>query len=381
MLAQYLPLHFVSTMQRLARKVGKLTLLLSEAMDASRDWMPDFDGLEVQLQRSLRVPVKHRHPLGFNDNGALIIPYSTVTDLMGLRPDVVISVEVGARTLQAAMLRKLRAGFGLIVQVRESENTAQSRGALRRLVRRTLLPKVDEVFVNGASGRRHVLACGVEPERISVVPSGTDTRVFGNVTRRAHPGSELRLLYVGQLIPRKGLMPFALALAEAARGTSRQIRWTIAGRGPIETDLRQIAWPANVRVEFVGPQPYQALPDVYAGADAFVMPSLSDEWGLVVNEAMASGLPIFGCTGAQSVEELVQPHVSGWTYAPATEAELALALQELLAASQQELGEMGHHARETALAVSDENTATAMVAGVRKVLRAPGSATPIQASA
>ena len=381
MLAQYLPLHFVSTMQRLARKVGKLTLLLSEAMDASRDWTPEFDGLEVQLQKSWRVPIRHRHPLGFRDNGALIVPYSTVSDLIALRPDVVISVEVGARTLQAAMLQKLRAGFRLIVQVRESENTARSRGALRRLVRRTLLPTVDDVFVNGASGRRHVLACGVEPDRISVVPSGTDTSVFGNVTRGPRSGAELRLLYVGQLIPRKGLVPFARALAEVARETNRQVRWTIAGRGPTEVELQQIAWPANVHVEFIGPRAYRALPDVYAQADAFVMPSLSDEWGLVVNEAMASGLPVFGCTGAQSVEELVQAGRSGWTYAPAETAALSLALRELLAASPEQLGAMGDHARATALTVSDEHTAAAMVAGIRKVLRVPDGATPVQASA
>jgi len=259
--------------------------------------------------------------------------------------------------------------FRLIVQVRESENTAQSRGALRQWVRRALLPGVDDVFVNGRSGQDHVLSCGVHPDRISIVPSGTDTTVFGALTQRPHGEQELRLLYVGQLIPRKGLIPFAQALAHAARHHSRAIKWTIAGRGPLEAELRGLPWPSNVRLEFIGPQPYRALPGTYANAHAFVMPSLSDEWGLVVNEAMASGLPVLGCTGAQAVEELVQHGLSGWTFSPRNEEQLLRGLGELLGSSPGRLRTMGEHAREKALAVSDECTAAAMFAGIRKVLR------------
>jgi glycosyltransferase involved in cell wall biosynthesis len=350
-------------------------------MDAARDWQPEFGDLDVRVQRSLRVPVRHRHPLGFKDKGALLVPYSTVADLRALRPDVVISVEVGPRTLQAALLRKLSARFRLIVQVRESQNTAQSRGALRHWVRRTLLPRVDDVFVNGQSGRDHVLACGVEHDRITMVPSGTDTHVFGSEPPRAEAKGPLRLLYVGQLIARKGLVPFATALAEAARGSRRQISWTIAGRGPVEAALRQISWPANVTLEFIGSQPYRELPRIYAAADAFVMPSLSDEWGLVVNEAMASALPVFGCTGAQAVEELVEPGRSGWCYGPGQQHELARALGELLEASPQRLREMGLHAREKAMTITDEYTAAAMFSGIKKVLRVQRSGERVQASA
>lgn len=371
MLAQYLPLHFASTMQKLAKKVGRFTLVLSEPMDASRDWAPDFAGLNVCLQRSLRTPITHRHPLGFEDAGTLIVPYSTVTDLWRLKPDVVIAVEVGARTMQAALLRELGAAFRLIVQVRESENTASSRGLLRRGLRRFLLPRVDEVFVNGRSGRKHVLDCGVEPSRIAVVPSGTDTTVFGKNAPVGRNGDELVLLYVGQLIPRKGILPFAEALADEARRHGRKICWRIAGRGPLEAKLRAVAWPPNVRLEFLGSKSYRELPRYYEDADVFVMPSLSDEWGMVVNEAMASGLPVLGCTGAQSVEELVVSGNSGWTYAPQDEVELRGQLLRVFAASRTELVRMGAEARRAALEVSDDFVASAMFGGIKRVLRAP----------
>jgi glycosyltransferase involved in cell wall biosynthesis len=337
-------------------------------MDAARDWSPDYRDLNVRIQKSLRIPVTHRHPLGFEDRGTVIVPFSTRGDLGKLRPDVVISVEVGPRTLQAAILRKFGRGFKLIVQVRESENTAQSRGVVRRALRRVLLPRVDGVFVNGASGARHVLECGVAPARISVVPSGTDTEVFGKRADRSGRHEELRLIYVGQLIARKGLVAFSVELIKAATASKRQILWTLAGRGPLEAPLRALPWPENVRLDFVGSRPYRELPGLYNQADVFVMPSLSDEWGMVVNEAMASGLPIFGCEGVQAVQELVRQGVSGWTYAPEDKDALQRLLREMLDASAEKRAGMGEAARRCAMEVSDEYTAAAMHSGVGKAL-------------
>jgi glycosyltransferase involved in cell wall biosynthesis len=368
-LAQYLPLHFVSTMRQLARRVGRLTLLLSEPMDASRDWRPNFQDLNVEVQRSLRFKIRHHHPLGFEDKGALLIPYSTVPDLIRLQPDVVIAVEVGARTLQAALLRALGARFKLIVQVRESESTARARGAWRRRVRRLVLPRVDEIFVNGQSGRRHVLACGADPAHVSVVPSGTDTTVFGGADHAPSGGDALRLLYVGQLVPRKGIVEFVQRLTTAAASLSRPISLTIAGRGPQEDALRAIRRPAHFTLHFAGSVPYAELPALYGNADAFVMPSLADEWGLVVNEAMASGLPVLGSTGVQAVQEMVAPEISGWSYDPEKPEEFDRSLRALLTADPSRLAAMGRAARQSALHVTDGYAAAAMFAGVRKVLQ------------
>ena len=376
MLAQYLPLHFVSTMRQLARNVGRLTLLLSQPMDAARDWSPEYADLNVQIQRAWQWGIKHRHPLGFEESGTFIIPYSTRSDLQGLKPDAVISVEVGPRTLQAAVLQALGLRYKLIVQVRESENTAQSRGALRRGLRSLLLPRADGVFANGQSGRRHVLACGVPAERISIVPSGTDTELFGAEPMRldraearwGQRAPPLQLLYVGQLIPRKGLVPFAQDLIAAATDPARPIVWTLAGRGPLEAELRALPWPAHIAVQFAGSRPYRELPAVYARADAFVMPSLSDEWGMVINEAMASALPILGCTGVQAVEEMVVDGVSGWTFGPEDRSEARRKLALLLEAPIATLRRMGQRARQKALEVSDRSTALAMADGVTKAL-------------
>jgi len=368
MLLNYIPLHFVSAMTILACRLEQLTFLLSVAMEASRDWHPEFGSLEVRLQRSLSLPVKHQHPFGFDYPSKLLIPVSTWGDLRKIRPDVVVSLEVGPRTLQAFFLRWLGLRYQLVVQVRESEITAMSRGKLRILLRKFILPRVDQVLVNGESGRQHVMTCGVHADRITVVPSGTDTLHFGTGDKPAGDPSELRLLYVGALIPLKGIIPFARILRDEARHSKRTIRWKVIGRGSDETELRSLDWPSNVILELGGSCEYHELPRVYASCDVFVMPSLADEWGMVVNEAMASGLPVLGCTGTQAVAELVKPGITGWIYHPGNEEGLRTALREMLGTGPESILEMGRSAKQTALECSDRLTAERFLEGLQKAM-------------
>ena len=66
----------------------------------------------------------------------------------------------------------------------------------------------------------------------------------------------------------------------------------------------------------VGEQEPDALPALFAAADAFVFPTLADEWGVVVNEALAAGLPVLGSVHSQAVEELCAEGETGWIFDP-----------------------------------------------------------------
>jgi glycosyltransferase involved in cell wall biosynthesis len=235
-------------------------------------------------------------------------------------------------------------------------------------LRKFILPRVYHVLVNGESGRRHAKNCGVSDHKITVVPSGTDTMHFGdNAIAEGNP-AELKLLYVGAFIPLKGIIPFAKILRDEAARSKRKIHWQVIGRGTDEGELRSIDWPENFTLEIGGHREYRELPALYAGCDVFVMPSLADEWGMVVNEAMASGLPVLGCTGTQAVEELVEPGRSGWIYAPGDKDGLRLALREMLATEPPAILEMGHAARHAALECSDDVTAERILEALRKVI-------------
>jgi glycosyltransferase involved in cell wall biosynthesis len=236
--------------------------------------------------------------------------------------------------------------------------------------RKWVLPRVDRVLVNGESGKRHVIACGVRPDRISVVASGTDLAVFGKATKTSPENGSLRILYVGALIELKGIVGFARLFADEVTRVAINVTWTLVGRGPEREKLEQIALPANLRISIIDALEYKALATEYSNHDVFVMPSLCDEWGMVVNEAMVSELPVLGCTGAQAVEEMVIPGVTGWTYAPGDEPGMRLAIRQMLSLAQKDLIVMGQAAARRAHEFSDENSADQMLLAIRSTMEA-----------
>jgi len=172
-------------------------------------------------------------------------------------------------------------------------------------------------------------------------------------------------LYVGQLIERKGLIPFLAALVRWTKlHPSRRVSLTFAGNGPLRSELESHPATDNLRLFFLGDVNYDALPSVYADADFFVFPTLADTWGVVVNEALASGLPVLGSLYGQAVSELVRDGSNGWTFRPDHTSEMAQALERALTASDDQLDSMRNSARETALRLTPEYAADRIERGV-----------------
>ena len=86
---------------------------------------------------------------------------------------------------------------------------------------------------------------------------------------------------------------------------------------------------------------YQDLPGIYAQAHLLVFPTLADEWGVVVNEAMAAGLPVLGSVFSQAVEELIVDQVTGWIYNPEQVTEAEKVIDQALRTPVDQLKRMG----------------------------------------
>jgi glycosyltransferase involved in cell wall biosynthesis len=198
-----------------------------------------------------------------------------------------------------------------------SEESEKGRGLARRIVRTLLLRQAHAVLVNGRSGQRYVRGLTRHCPETFMAPYATDTDVFGTREKRAEPGPVRKLLSVGQLIPRKGLREFATALGWWTQAhPDIGVEWKLAGDGPLRQEFLSLPHPPSLRVEHVGAVGYERLPELYSASDVLVLPSLADEWAVVVNEAMASGLPVLGSVCSQAVQELVEDGKTGWTFHP-----------------------------------------------------------------
>jgi glycosyltransferase involved in cell wall biosynthesis len=113
---------------------------------------------------------------------------------------------------------------------------------------------------------------------------------------------------------------------------------------------------------------YDRLPEVYRECGILAFPTLADEWGLVVVEAMASGLPVLGSRYSQAVEDLVVDGQNGWVFRPDRADEVRRGLDSALCASGETLEIMGLRARQRVQAMTPADMADRMMTAIRYAL-------------
>lgn len=346
LLTNFVPPYRIKLYQSLHKRLGNFRVLISTPMEADRPWKTQHGSLNVETQRTLTFRRRLNHPYGFQDEIFVHIPYDTLGRLRRIRPEVILSDELGARTAQALIYRWLHPDSRLIIWATISEHTEEGRSAAQKFLRRTLLPFADAVLVNGASGARYIRGFGVEDERIFVAPQVTDQIPFCSLPLERQKAEQRRLIYAGRLIELKGLTKFLSVLCLwCAAHSELQVEFWLVGDGPERQRLSEITLPSNLQLRFYGNIGYDKLPEFYARAEIMVFPTLADTWGLVVNEAMASGLPILGSTHSQAVEDLVEDGVTGWTFRPDFPDEMHTAIDHSLMITHEKLQQMSIAAR------------------------------------
>jgi len=370
LLTNFVPPYRVPLFRELQAKLQEFCVFISTPMESGRSWELEWDGLAVTVQRTFTIMRHHEHPHGFAQRTSVHVPYDTLWRLRSMSPDVVIAGELGFRTVQAMAYRRwLAPRTKLIVWATLSEVTELGRGLMRRLLRAYVLPRADAVLVNGASGGRYVSSLGVPQWRLFTAPYTTDPAPFGAVALERAPRCRRRLLYCGQLIERKGLHPFVTTLCRwAERHSDRGVELWFLGDGPLRSDLEHLPRPSNLMLRFVGNVPYRALAAWYQQAGILVFPTLADEWGLVVNEALTAGVPVLGSLYSQAVEELVRDGENGWTFRPDRADEMSSALDRALSLPEPELDAMRARARHSVDHLTPEFVAGRILDAVRFVL-------------
>ena len=163
-----------------------------------------------------------------------------------------------------------------------------------------------------------------DPQRVYIVPPGVDLGTFQPINRaearrRIGYGSGRLLLFVGRLERLKGVEVAIRALALLRDRRHDDVRLLILGEDSHEGDesenerLKAVASEAGVRdrVDFVGSVAHHELPYFYAAADACVMPSYSESFGLVALEAQACACPVIA-SGVSGLRSVVRDEVSGY---------------------------------------------------------------------
>jgi glycosyltransferase involved in cell wall biosynthesis len=183
-------------------------------------------------------------------------------------------------------------------------------------------------FATGSAAAKYLEHFGLQPERIRIVPNTVDVRFYATRSTRARGEAqairddlnlpEHYVLYVGRLVEAKGLLDLVEALDALGASAPTVVA---AGEGPLASALE-----VSGHFRLLGFQDRDRLIDLYALADAFVLPSRDEPWGVVVNEALACGTPVIATDAVGAAEDLITDGVNGRIVPVGDTAALARAL-------------------------------------------------------
>ena len=257
-----------------------------------------------------------------------------------INPDVVVSVGYGLSVMRAAArwARSHRKGS---ILCHETTRLDRPRYWPKEVVKGWIIRHYyHAAFVGGSRHRDYLVKLGMPQKRIWGPYDVVDNEYFSRMSNvvRADPQlwrerlglPDRYFLYVGRYNLEKNLFRLLDAYwryrAKYAEGWSL----VLVGDGPQRKELEAFAATRDIRdVYWYGFQQIDELPAYYALGGCFILPSTSEPWGLVVNEAMACELPVLVSRQCGCVPELVSEEQNGLTFNPYDSSSLAELLERV----------------------------------------------------
>lgn len=239
-------------------------------------------------------------------------------------PDIAILTGWQSKMLVQAAWACARLGIPGIV--RGESNAMPHRALWKRTLHRIWLRVFDRFLAIGKANKEFYLRAGIAESRIHPCPYFVDNERFGAAarvlrdrraqlrTRWSIPERATSFLFCGKLIPKKHPIDLLRALRRAV-ASGAPVHAMIVGDGELMAEARALVEREQLPVTFAGFLNQTEIVGAYVAADCLVLPSDTGEtWGLVVNEAMACGLPAIVSDQVGCGPDLVAENVTGATY-------------------------------------------------------------------
>jgi glycosyltransferase involved in cell wall biosynthesis len=225
-----------------------------------------------------------------------------------------------------------------VLWLESTARDARKPGRVKNWLKKILVSRADGIAAAGKATVDYVKGLGATPEQIFLAPMSTDNQLFAQEAEKVQREEEKRklgyprrlILYSGRLDRKKGVYTLLHAFAIISRELP-DAGLLIAGHGPEQGEMEAFCCGASLRhVYFLGARPYHEMPSVYALADVLALPTFSDTWGMVVNEAFACGVPAVVSSVAGSCDDLIKDGETGFAVRAGDPVELADRILQIL---------------------------------------------------
>ncbi|MFI5095416.1 MAG: glycosyltransferase family 4 protein [Candidatus Acidiferrales bacterium] len=258
-----------------------------------------------------------------------------------MSPQVIICGGYNYAASWEALLWARRHGVAFVLWSESNGQDARGGRAWVESLKAYFLRHCDRFVVPGKVASEYLRSLGSPAASILTAPNAVDNSLFAaHAENTRDHATEFRaklklpsrfILFVGRLVPEKGVFDLLEAYAKLESGLRFEVGLVFAGDGVSREELEQQAKRISPgMICFPGFAQREDLAGLYALAETLVLPTHSDPWGLVVNEAMACGLPIIVSSVAGCSADLVEDGWNGYVVPPRDAEKLSVAINSLV---------------------------------------------------
>ena len=310
-----------------ANKYLDATALEFSSMDHTNLWRTDnFDKTNVVTLFSEEPIIKIP---------SILIKKKLFKALYNLNPEVVILSGWDAISSLYALLWAIKNNIPTVI-ISESQEFDFKRSEIKELGKKLILKLIDSAFVGGVNQSDYLIKLGFEKERIFLGCDVVDNDYFfqSNEVDNKKIVSQLPKFFFMtscRFVEKKNLS-FLIKVFEKFQRKIEDWSLVLVGDGPLKEDLVRLSNQLNIseKVVFTGYQEYETISSIYNSASCFVLPSTTEQWGLVVNEALASGIPVLCSNRAGCAPNLIENNEVGYTFDPFTENDLETKMYQIV---------------------------------------------------
>ena len=308
----------------------------------------------IAMKGELKIKSRNQSYANFANKG-FRIPFQPklIKTIRALKPNVIISDGFFQWTYAALWIRMFNIrGIKHIMCYEKTQHTERNAGFLRTIYRKIISRWIDCIDCNGILTEQYIrslgfkkpLAFGHMVADVNGIKEKSEqvSKDEINDIKDKFQLSGVKFIYVGRLIPLKGIMELLEAWKDIAPTNATLM---LVGEGQQQKNIESFLLTHNITsVKLIGRIEYDQLAKYYKSADCFIIPTLEDNWSLVVPEAMACGLPIACSIYNGCYPELVKKD-NGWIFDPLNKENTIDIIKQIIA-SKDQLSNMGEKSQQ-----------------------------------
>lgn len=353
------------------KDVDLYVLLFSSAMKNKPEWM------RLEYNCNFQVEILKGIPLRLNYERHLHINYNLFMRIFKIKPDVIILCGFYLTSFQAFIFSKM-INIPIIIWTESNKYTEDNISLLKKQIRRYMLKKADSIISAGSMATEYLELLNKQPlfQKVYVGYNTVDNSYYYESMLNLKENGKLSklkyaqkiILYVGQLIERKGLWELINAY-KSLNETRKDVALILLGNGPLLNPLKEFCNENDIKnVYFEGFVHQDEIVEFYAIADIFVLLSHYDCNPLVIFEALACGLPIVASYQVGNTPEFVLNDKNGYVVDGKNTAEVVTALEAIINNPEKQK-QFGAYSKKLSHNSNNDKTASVFYQAIKETLQ------------